>query len=148
MLGTWLGLSVSENYTHEHKALYLCKRVRVLKKHAQRKDSPYLSLMQVMYLSPSHWSGQVTHSSWLANLKEIVTGRRGKGEVWVAGRCFSQNQSKMEQPRFPLIEKTLCYFPQWYPGLGPKALNWCCSREYQARKMWFSHQQFSKNLTY
>ena len=34
--------------------------------------------MQVAYLSPFHWSGQGEHSSWLANLKEIVTGRIGK----------------------------------------------------------------------
>ena len=33
-----------------------------------------------MYLSPSHWSGQGTHSSRLANLKQIVTGRRRKDE--------------------------------------------------------------------
>ena len=53
----------------------------MLKKHPQRrKDPPYLSLTQVMYLSPSHWSGQGTHSSQLANLKQIVTGRRGKEE--------------------------------------------------------------------
>ena len=36
--------------------------------------------MQVMYLCPSHWSGQGAHSSRLANLKQIVTGRRGKEE--------------------------------------------------------------------
>ena len=34
--------------------------------------------------------------SWLANLKQIVTGRRGKEEGGVAGSLFSQNQSKME----------------------------------------------------
>ena len=33
-----------------------------------------------MYLSPSHWSGQGPHSSQLANLKQTVTGRRGKEE--------------------------------------------------------------------
>ena len=36
--------------------------------------------MQVMYLSPSHWSGQGAHSSQLANLKQNVTGRRGREE--------------------------------------------------------------------
>ena len=61
-------------------------------------------------LSPPHGSGQGAHSSRLANMKQIVTGRRGKGRG-VAGRRFSRSQSKMEQGRFPLIEKTPCYFP-------------------------------------
>ena len=53
----------------------------MLKKPAQRrKDPPCLSLTQVMCLSPSHWPSQGTHSSPLANLKHIVTGRRGKEE--------------------------------------------------------------------
>ena len=46
----------------------------------EQRTLPYLSLTQVMYLSPSHWSGQGAHSSLLANLKQIVTGRRGKRE--------------------------------------------------------------------
>jgi len=46
---------------------------------ACQEDPAYLSLKQVVYLSPSHWSGQGAHSSQLANLKQIVTGRRGKG---------------------------------------------------------------------
>ena len=73
------------------KGLYFCRRVQVLKKGTQRrKDPPYLCLTQVMYLSPSHWSGQGTHSSWLANLKQIVTGKRGKEAV--GGRkAFAQN---------------------------------------------------------
>ena len=29
----------------------------------RRQDPPYLYLMQVIYLSPSHWSGQGAHSS-------------------------------------------------------------------------------------
>ena len=62
----------------------------------EQRTFPYLSLTQVIYLSPSHWSGQGAHSSWLANLKQIVTGRRGKEEGGVAGSLFSQNQSKME----------------------------------------------------
>ena len=33
-----------------------------------------------MYLSLSHWSDQGVHSSRLANLKQIVTGGRGKEE--------------------------------------------------------------------
>ena len=77
-----------------NKALYFCRRVQVLKKCAQRrKDPPYLSLVQVMYLSPSHWSGQGAHSSWLANLKQIVTGRRGKEERV----CRRVSQPKPEQ---------------------------------------------------
>ena len=47
---------------------------------AEQRTLPYVSLTQVMQLSPSHWSGQGTHSSQLANLKQIVTGRRGKEE--------------------------------------------------------------------
>ena len=44
------------------KSLYFCKRVWVLKTYAQRrKDPPCWSLMQVMYLSPSH--GQVREKS-------------------------------------------------------------------------------------
>ena len=63
------------------KPLYFWRREQVLKKHLQRrKDPPYLSLRQVMYLSPPHWSGQGARSSRLANLKQIVTGRRGKDE--------------------------------------------------------------------
>ena len=75
------------------KALYFCRRAQVLQKvRAQNKERTlsYLSLMQVMSLSPSHGSGQGAHSSWLANLKQIVTGRRGKEE----GGCrkaFQQN---------------------------------------------------------
>ena len=45
----------------------------------EQRTLPYLSLMQVIYLSPSHWPGQGAHSSPLANLKHIVNGRRGKG---------------------------------------------------------------------
>ena len=97
------------------KALSFCRRAQVLKKCTpRRKDPPCLSLTRVMYLSPSHGSGQGAHSSWMADLKQTVTGRRRK-EDWggggggggVTGRCFSQNRSKMESPRFPLIEKTL-----------------------------------------
>ena len=59
----------------------------MLKKLEQRRKDPlYLSLTQVMYLSPSHRSGQGAHSSPLANLKQIVTGRRGKEEQ--GGECL------------------------------------------------------------
>jgi len=40
----------------------------------------YLSITQAVHLSSSHWSGQGTHTSLLANLKQIVTGRRGMTE--------------------------------------------------------------------
>ena len=71
-----------------------------------------------MDLSLSHESGQGTHSSRSANRKRIVTGRRGKEEGWQEG-VFSRNWSKMESPRFPLIEKTLCYFPHVRPATTP-----------------------------
>ena len=64
----------------------------MLKKHGQRrKDPPCLSLTQVRYLSPSHWSGQGAHSSHLVNLKQIVTGRRGKEEEGVSAETPEQN---------------------------------------------------------
>ena len=46
-----------------------------------------------MYLYPSHWSGQGAHSSRLANLKQIVTGRIGKEE----GGCRKAFKLKPEQ---------------------------------------------------
>ena len=67
----------------------------VLKKHTQRrKDPPCLSLMQVIYLSPSHWSGKGAHSSQLANLRQIVAGRRGKDGGGCHRKAF---QLKLEQ---------------------------------------------------
>ena len=42
---------------------------------------------------PSHWSGQGTHSSRLANWKQIVTGRRGKEG---GGGCPRQSRNEME----------------------------------------------------
>ena len=59
--------------------------------HAEQRTLPYLSLMQVMHLSPFHWSGQGAHSSPLANLKQIVTGRRGKEEGGLR-KAFQQNR--------------------------------------------------------
>ena len=91
-VGEWLGSSVSENETYEHgdtSTRLFGRRARVLKKLMQgRKDPPYLSLMQILYLSASHWSGQGTCSSWLANLKQTVAGRGGK-EEGVTGEHFS-----------------------------------------------------------
>lgn len=52
---------------------------------AEQRTLPYLSLTQVMYLSPSHGSGQGAHSSRLANLEQIVTGKIGKEEGGLAG---------------------------------------------------------------
>ena len=66
----------------------------MLKKHGQRrKDPPYLSLTQVVYLSPSHGSGQGAYSSRLANLKQTAPGRRGKEE----GGLRKAFQLKLEQ---------------------------------------------------
>ena len=79
MLGTWLGSSVLKNETHEHGEIST-RRFTPKSVCAEQRTHPYLSLTQVMYLSPSHWSRQGAHSSWLANLKEIVTGKRGKEE--------------------------------------------------------------------
>ena len=77
------------------KDLYFCRRVRVLKKHVQRrKDPPYLSLTQVVYLSPPHWSSQGTHSSRLANWNKLLLGEEGKRRG--LQKCLSWNRSKME----------------------------------------------------
>ena len=79
---------MSENETHTRgdldKALCFCGRTQVLKKATRRrKDPPYSSLTQAVSLSPSHGSGQDTHSSGWANLKQIVTNLKqivtGKG---------------------------------------------------------------------
>lgn len=77
------------------KALYFCRRARALQKvcSAKQRTLPYLSLKQVIYLSPSHWSGQGAHSSPLANLKHVVTGRRGKGEGWGSQESISAKWS-------------------------------------------------------
>ena len=78
------------------KALYFCRRAGVLKTHAQRrKDPPYLSLTQVMYLSPSHWSGQGARPSWLASWNKLLLGEDEKRRGLQGGR-FSRNLSKIE----------------------------------------------------
>ena len=76
------------------KALYLCRRARVLKKPAlRRKDPPCLSLMKVKYLSPSYWSGQ---EHILLPLGQFETNcyweKRERG-----GGCRSPFQLKPEQ---------------------------------------------------
>ena len=84
LLGTWLGWSVLKNETHEQgetatSSLLVQKGAGTPKSaRAEQRPLPYLSLTQVMCLSPSHWSGQGAHSSQFADLKQIVTGRRGK----------------------------------------------------------------------
>ena len=107
---------MSENETHGHGEtlirLFTSAEGHGYSKSVCKEDPPYLSLMQVMYLSPSHWSGQGAHSSRLSNLKQIVAGRRGKGEVGSQEGVSAKNWNKMEQPIFSLIEKTLCYFPR------------------------------------
>ena len=61
-------------------SLLLQKGMGTQKVHAKKKR-PYLFIPNaLMYLFASHWSGQGAHSSRLANLKQIVTGRRGKEE--------------------------------------------------------------------
>ena len=88
-----------ENETHEHgeilTRLFTSAEGCGYSKIACKEDPPYLSLRQVIYPSPSHWSGQGVHSSQLANLKQIATRRRGK-EEGVSGGCCSRNQSKMD----------------------------------------------------
>ena len=78
LVGELLGSSVSESETHEHGKIstrLFCRRARVLQKHTRRgKDPPYLPLMQVMYLSPSHWSGQASPSARLANWNKLLLG--------------------------------------------------------------------------
>ena len=59
------------------KALYFCRKAQILKKHSL-EDPPYLSLTQVMYLSPSHWSGQGARPSWLASWNELLLGEEEK----------------------------------------------------------------------
>ena len=103
----------------------------MLKKCMKKEDPPlpYLSLTQAVYLFPSHWLGWGTHSSQLANLKQIVTGRRGKEGG--RGRCLRQSRNKLEQPSLTLLEKIcvnslkttcqfgffVCLFFQFNPNL-------------------------------
>ena len=61
------------------KLFFFSRQGSLLLQKGARKDPPYLSLTQLMNLSPPHWSGQGAHSFQLANLKQIVTGRRGTG---------------------------------------------------------------------
>lgn len=128
-LGTWLGSPVSENETHAHGELSTrplpCAEARGCSKGAapRRKAPPCCPLTQAMDRSPCGGSGQGVHSSRLAHLKQIVTGRRREEERGAGGR-FGENQGKMEKPRRslphpPLISgptATLCYsvHPRWH----------------------------------
>ena len=116
---------------HLDKALYLCRRARVLQKaRAEQRTLPCLSPRQVMYLSPS--MGRVRAHLLPGRLIETncCWEKRERGREWkgVAGR-FSRNRSQMESPRFPLIEETWCHFPQPYsmwtfPGIQPEPRQW------------------------
>ena len=76
----WLRTSVTESETHEHREvstrLFTSAEGRGCSKGTCEEEK---TLPLFPYLSPSQWSGQGAHCSWLANLKQIVTGRRGKG---------------------------------------------------------------------
>ena len=62
--------------------------------HDEQSTLSYLSLMQVIYLSPSCWPGQGAHSSRLAHLKQTVAGKRKKEERVTGGGCG--NRTEME----------------------------------------------------
>ena len=90
---------------------------------AEQRTLPYLSLMQVIYLSPSYWSGQGAHSSWLDNLKQIVTERRGKEEGGHR-KAFQQNgviKISFDRKDIMLLSTLWCTCPR------PAVLEW--SRE-------------------
>ena len=85
IVGEMFRLSVLENKTHEHREistrLFTFAEGRGYSKSTCKEEKTLpIYPKQVMYLSPSHWLGQGAHSSRLANLKQIVPGRRGKEE--------------------------------------------------------------------
>ena len=90
----WLRSSVSGSKTHERgeisTRLYFAEGRKCSKNAHKEGRPPYVAVPQ----SPSHWSGQDARSSRLANLKQIVTGRRGKEEG--GGGCLRQSRNKME----------------------------------------------------
>ena len=93
MLGRWLGWSASENETREHgevaTRLFASAEGPDAQRAPAKKKSPSLFIPKAGDVTaPRHGPGQGAHSSPLANLKRIVTGRRGKGG---AARHFSQN---------------------------------------------------------
>ena len=74
------------------------------KVHEEGRPPPPLFISNTGSVSlPLHLLGWGTHSSQLANLKQIVTGRRGKEGG--RGRCLRQSRNKMEQPSLTLLEK-------------------------------------------
>ena len=73
MVGKW------DTWTRRSQqgSLLLQKGVGAQKACAKKKRPSLFIPKAGDYLSPSHWSSQGAHSSPLANLKQIVTGRRG-----------------------------------------------------------------------
>ena len=69
----------------------------------EQRTLPYLSLIQVLYLSPFHRSGQGAHSSQLANLKQIVTGRRGKEGSHRKGKLEQNGVTKISFNRKDIV---------------------------------------------
>ena len=89
------------------------------------RNPPLLILMQVMCLPlPMGRVRAHTLPGWLIETSCCWEKReRGRGSQG----HFSRNQSKMESPKFPLIEKTLCHFPQLFSHLpgSPQLLSRC-----------------------
>ena len=107
--GTWLGLSVLENETHEHKiltSLFTSAEQHRYSVHTMKKR-PSLFIPNagdVPVPFPFVRSGS-TFFCWLIQDK-LLMGEEGKRRG-VTGRRFSWNWNKMELPRFPLIEKDI-----------------------------------------
>ena len=90
---------MSENETHEQEEISIrlftsaeghrCSKSTC----SEQRTLPYLSLMQVIYLSPSHWSGQGAHSSWLANWKKLLLQKEVKRKG-VSGGSSAKTRAK------------------------------------------------------
>ena len=109
-----------QNETHEHREIstrLFCRRARVLKKLAKKKRPSLFICNTGDAPVPFPW---IRPGCLFCLVGYFETNcyweERERGEGVVGGR-FSQNWSKMGSPRFPLIEKTLCYFPRC-PGTG------------------------------
>ena len=91
---------MSESETHEHGEILTrlftsaegrgCSKSR----HERGKTPPPFVPNTGGISVPFHWSGQGAHSTLLANLKQIVTGRRGKEEG--GGGCLRRSRNKVE----------------------------------------------------
>ena len=95
----WLRASVSESKTRKHREILTrlltsAEGCKCSKKHVQRRKTPIFIPNTGGISVPFHWSGQGAHSSLLANLKQIVTGRRGKEEG--GGECLQWNGNEVE----------------------------------------------------